>query len=278
MIRVICVTDNNVKPGSLFQGEHGLCFRIETDSGCVFLDSGATSQVLSHNLDQLPTPSQPVMGVVLSHAHYDHTGGLSELLSRYPGISIFGSPNIFQFRQRFSVRNGVYNDIGMAMTQEEMQQLGKLDLSSQPQMILPEVWTTGEIPNRDEPEGRSPRHFVHQDGVYLPDPYQDDLSIVLRVSGGIVVICGCCHAGLLNTLAHVSGLFPDPILAIAGGTHLVEADDDHLQRVIRVLHDRYASPKLYVNHCTGQKATLTLTEAFPGLVEPCPAGTILQFE
>jgi 7,8-dihydropterin-6-yl-methyl-4-(beta-D-ribofuranosyl)aminobenzene 5'-phosphate synthase len=275
MIRLTCVIDNNVKPNSTFQGEHGLCFRIETDSGFLFLDTGASPQVLSHNLDLLPPAHGSLLGLVLSHAHYDHTGGLPTILKRYPGIPIFASPHIFE--RRFSLREGIYRDIGMDTARQELEQAAQLQLNSQPTMITPGIWTTGEILNRHEPEGRSPRHFVRREDTYIPDPYQDDMSLVLQTPKGLVVICGCCHAGLLNTLAHVSGLFPDPVQAIVGGTHLVEADDSHLQHVIDTLQDTYNRPYLYVNHCTGSEALNTLSEAFPRLTQPCPAGTVLQF-
>ena len=90
------------------------------------------------------------------------------------------------------------------------------------------------------------------------------------------MICGCCHAGLLNTLAHVRRTFGPDITTVAGGTHLLHADEAHLQRVMEVLRELDV-PQLYLNHCTGQRAYVTLAQAFGEKVAPCPAGTRLNF-
>jgi 7,8-dihydropterin-6-yl-methyl-4-(beta-D-ribofuranosyl)aminobenzene 5'-phosphate synthase len=142
--------------------------------------------------------------------------------------------------------------------------------------ILPGVWTTGEITDRAEPEGRSANHLVRGAEGWEPDPYRDDMALVLETDEGLVVICGCCHAGLLNTLAHVRRTFGANITAVAGGTHLLHADEAHLRRVIEVLRELRV-PRLYLNHCTGLRAYVTLAQAFGDEVAPCPAGTMLSF-
>jgi 7,8-dihydropterin-6-yl-methyl-4-(beta-D-ribofuranosyl)aminobenzene 5'-phosphate synthase len=93
-----------------------------------------------------------------------------------------------------------------------------------------------------------------------------------------VLLCGCCHAGLLNTLAHVQRMFERPIVAIAGGLHLTSAATDHLQRVGEVLAGMESVQRVYPNHCTGEAAFVTLTLTLgPSVVRPCPAGTVLEF-
>jgi 7,8-dihydropterin-6-yl-methyl-4-(beta-D-ribofuranosyl)aminobenzene 5'-phosphate synthase len=111
------------------------------------------------------------------------------------------------------------------------------------------------------------------------------MSLVLETRQGLVVICGCCHAELLNTLAHVRRTFQRPIVAVLGGTHLIDAGEAQLRRVASELRDTYGSPHLYLNHCTGQRAYVALVNAFPGQgptgndrVNPCPAGTTLTFD
>ena len=140
------------------------------------------------------------------------------------------------------------------------------------------MWTTGEISERDELEGQSPRLFVTEGAGWRPDAYQDDMSLVVGNPGGLVVVCGCCHAGLLNTLAHIRRQSGQPISAILGGTHLLNAKAAEVQHVTDVLRDVYASPRLYLNHCTGERAFVALAAAFGDLAHGCPAGTTLTFE
>ena len=129
-----------------------------------------------------------------------------------------------------------------------------------------------------QPEGRSARHMIRVGDDWQPDPYGDDMSLVIEIPEGLVVICGCCHAGLLNTLGHVKRVFQRPILSVLGGTHLVEADETQLRRVIDVLRDVHGSPRLHLNHCTGTPALMTLARAFGDRVSHFPAGTTLEIQ
>lgn len=93
---------------------------------------------------------------------------------------------------------------------------------------------------------------------------------------GLAVLCGCCHAGLLNTLAHVRRVFSTHIAAVVGGTHLLHADEAHLRRVIEA-SGKLGMPRVYLNHCTGLRAYIALARAFGERIAPCPAGTALSF-
>ena len=276
MKRIFCVVDNQVKRSSFFRGEHGVSFWIETSQVGILFDTGLSGTVLLHNLDLMEINLRDIGGVVLSHAHYDHTGGLPKLLSEKPGLPLYASPDIF--RSRFSIRNGQYKSIGMPMTEDEFSLKADLNLNSSPVEVLPGLWTSGEISQRTEPEGRSVQHFVSKGDSWAPDPYRDDMSMVLETAGGMVLICGCCHAGLLNTMAHVSRTFQRRIISVLGGTHLVTADDLYLKHVINTLRDDYELESFYPNHCTGEHAYLMLANAFGDKIKPCPVGTIVNFD
>jgi 7,8-dihydropterin-6-yl-methyl-4-(beta-D-ribofuranosyl)aminobenzene 5'-phosphate synthase len=213
--------------------------------------------------------------LILSHAHNDHTGSL-EALCRQIRLPLYASPDLF--RPRFSLRDGRYTSIGLSLIKEQLGELTDLHLSQTQVEVMPGMWTTGEIRERPEPQGSSPRLFVPDGDGWRPDPYQDDMSLVVETQGGLVLVCGCCHAGLLNTLAHVRRMFQQPISAIVGGTHLLSANVVQLQHVTEVLRDTYGSPRLYLNHCTGEQAFVALAAAFGDLVHICPAGTVLAFE
>lgn len=175
-----------------------------------------------------------------------------------------------------SASEGRIESIGLALTREALARRADLHLKAEPAEIAPGAWTTGEIRIRPEPEGRSARHLVREGDGWAPNPYRDDQALVLKTGSGLVVVCGCCHAGLLNTLAHVRRTFGGEIAAVAGGFHLVDAAEPQLRHTIEVLKT-YGSPQLYPNHCTGEQAYVALASAFGERVAPCPAGTVLPF-
>jgi len=312
-MRVTCVVDDAVQRSSSFWGEHGIAFLIETGVGRVLFDAGQSGAVLLHNLELLGVDPATIDALAISHAHYDHSGGLRALLELVrPGVPLYANPDLF--RQRFSQREDAAalpsdhegaaalpsdkegaaalpsrqkegpQSIGLALTREELAARLTLKLSAEPQEIIPGVWTTGEILDRPDPMGSSDHHFVLEGGSFVADPYLDDMALVLEVEDELVLLCGCCHAGLLNTLAHVQSSFERPIVAIAGGLHLTSASADHLQRVGEVLaraderHTMESVQRVYPNHCTGEAAFIALTlKLGPSIVHACPAGTVMQF-
>ena len=273
--RIICVVNDTAEKGSNLQSEHGLSFWIHTEHGTVLLDTGQTPGVFLHNFKALKLSFQDIDLLVLSHAHYDHTGGLEAVLSNNTKLTVFAHPDLF--RSRYALRQGEYQSIGLALDQSSLKQRVKLNLSDAPTEILPNLWTTGEISERPEPVGGSPHLFIRNGADWQPDPYRDDISLVLRTNQGLVVICGCCHAGILNTLFHVERKFKEPILAVLGGLHLLYAEDQYLEHVVDVLDKRFPDMSLYLNHCTGENAFKKLANAFGNRVKACPAGTIVNF-
>jgi 7,8-dihydropterin-6-yl-methyl-4-(beta-D-ribofuranosyl)aminobenzene 5'-phosphate synthase len=279
MIILHCMVENSVQHGSALWGEHGVSFAIETPEGKILFDTGQSGDVLVHNATLMDIHLDQFDALAISHAHYDHTGGLERYLAfARPGIPLYANPGLFQ--ERFSKKGEQPESIGLHLTKDQLAMCTDLHLKAEPAEILPGVWTTGIIQDRSEFVGRSANHCVHENGVWLPDPYQDDLSLVLDAQDGLVVVCGCCHAGLLNTLAQVRRTFHKRIQAVIGGTHLISTSPKALTHAVEVLKSYVTEGvmSLYPNHCTGERAYLALAQVFGEQVQPCPAGTRLRFD
>lgn len=208
MIKITCLVDNAVEPGSLFWGEHGLAFLIESKDGRLLFDTGGSGSILLHNMQSTRIDPRSISALAISHAHRDHTGGLPAMLGLRPGLPLYANRDLL--RERFRRRNGRIESCGLPLRPAELQRRADLRLSTERQEILPGVWTAGEIAERPHPEGRGPYHVVRQGEAWAPDPYRDDMALVLENPAGLVLVCGCCHAGLLNTLAHVRRKQQDP--------------------------------------------------------------------
>jgi len=276
-MRVICVVDDAVQRSSPFWGEHGLAFLIETEGGRLLFDTGQSGTVLLHNLELLGIDPETIDALAISHAHYDHTGGLPALLKQVsPGMPLYAHPDLF--RERLSRREGKVRPAGLSMTRSELAAQVTLELGATPQETISGLWTTGEISERPEPGGSSDYHRMREGDDFVADAYRDDMALVLQTDRGLLLLCGCCHAGLLNTLAHVQRTFEWPIAVIAGGLHLTSATADDLGRAGDVLAAMPALQRVYPNHCTGETAFVTLTQRLgPSVVHPCPVGTVLEF-
>jgi len=272
-MKIVCVVDNQAVEETGLLTEHGLAFWIETDHGNVLFDTGQSEKVLFQNLEGLNLSVHAINQLVLSHSHYDHTGGLAAVLQKNPNVTLHAHSNLLT--PRYSFKNGEYRQIGLTSNQIELSE-SRTKLTDLSCEILPGLWSTGEIRERSELEGRSKHHFIRNATGWMPDPYLDDLSLVAQTTEGLVVICGCCHAGLLNTLQHVRNMFSIPITTVIGGVHLVSADEQSLKYIIGVLSSEYPNLTYYLNHCTGQAAFEIMVQTFGDRVKACPAGTVIE--
>jgi 7,8-dihydropterin-6-yl-methyl-4-(beta-D-ribofuranosyl)aminobenzene 5'-phosphate synthase len=278
VISLCCIVDNCVLRGSHLWGEHGAAFLIVTRDGQALFDTGQSGAVLIHNTSCMGIDLNRIDALALSHAHYDHTGGLPSVLEHCrSNLPLYASPDIFQ--ARYARRGDELVSIGLQLDRETLMQRLDLRLSAIPTEILPGVWTTGVISERPEIEGRSFQHGILINDEWQPDPYRDDISLVIEHPQGLIVLCGCCHAGLLNTLMHIRRNFGQNILAILGGTHLASTTPSILASVVERLRtlNQGNPPQLFLNHCTGERAFLALSKQFGEQVQPFPSGLRLTF-
>ena len=278
-MRITCLVDNCVQRGSALWGAHGLSFLIETDGGNVLYDVGPELVVLEHNLRAMGLEGAEIAALALSHGHADHTGALAGALALFPDVPVYANPGLLE--PRYSVRGGELQGAGM-QDESLVEQLGpRLRDSREPQEIVPGVRTTGAVCPRPFPPGISQHHRVRRDGELVQDPYDDDMSLVLEVKDGIALVCGCCHAGLRNTLALLRSQEARPLVAIVGGTHLMNAGEAEIEQLVEALRAEgelrlEGAPRLYLNHCTGERALGVLQQAFGEQVVACPAGTVID--
>ena len=276
---------NDITPtNSEFKSNHGQAFLIDTPDIKLLFDTGKSGKIFLHNMTKLAINPDDIGVIVLSHGHNDHTGGLFNLLKARTikkQILLIAHPDIFLPKGKFqSEKKTTIKNIGFSKIPEKSKNILNFHLTKEPFEITPYVISLGEINNRPFKEGISKSFVYNLNGKWLPDKIIDDLSLIIKTKNGLVLLCGCCHAGLLNTLLKVESLFPGiKINSIIGGTHMFQFSVEEVDFVARRLKEKYFSPKLFLNHCTGNNTMDQLSEIYNNiLVERCLIGNSLTFE
>jgi len=272
-VRITILCDNTAASIGLI-GEHGFSALIEQDNKKVLFDTGQ-GVGLVHNADLLGVDLTGITEVVLSHGHYDHTGGLKDLLLQTRGTRITAHPHIFQ--PKYARRNGVMRYIGIPFSQEAIEGWGgELRFSEEAVEIAPGIITTGAVPRLIPFEGGDQDLLVKTEKGYVEDELLDDLSLVVETPHGAVVLLGCAHAGLINTLTHVKALTgKDSFHWVLGGTHLGFYGPERLDEVIGELRS-FSIDNIGVSHCTGLFAGARLAQEMGQRFRFCTVGTVIE--
>lgn len=281
-VRIVNVYNNVALLDRNLKGGHGSSYNIRINGREILFDVGWKGRLLMHNIRALGIDVDEIERLVLSHGHRDHTDGLASFLKARTNntrLPITVHPDALELKTAkrwiFRIR------LGMPKLGPKLVQKVEFQLTKNPEEILPNLFSTGEIPiaERLEKPGIVSSAFHEVDGKRVWDPVADDLSLVLRTKNGLVIVAGCCHAGLLNTCTKATRLFGRKIHAVIGGTHMIEYSKEDIDHVGDVLEETYGIPLLYLNHCTGTKAIDQLRSRFgPNVVRDCFVGAELTFE
>ncbi len=269
MIEITAVCENAVygQPGLL--AEHGWSAWVDTGRGKLLWDCGQ-GMALESNARKLGLDLSEAKAILLSHHHYDHTGGLLAALRLSAGRSgrpmpVLAHPGLFR-RDSFSVRKGKEPSPSfMPFTREELEAAGaEFDLSSEWRSVAEGVHLTGEVPRETDYEtGDSALMRRLPDGSLERDPVTDDQSLVIEDGDGLAVVLGCSHSGIVNILRHISRKTgKSRFKAVLGGTHLGPLSQSVATKCIDALLEEFDIELLGVSHCTGPKVASRLAQRF----------------
>ncbi len=272
-IELTIVVENTAVEASLAT-EHGLAVHVASGGRNFLLDSSATPEALAANAAGLGIDLSAVDGVVISHGHLDHVGGIGAVLKARPGLRVYAHPAVFV--ERFSDRpNQPARQIGWRSGPEDLADRGGVFCPVQaPQTLAEGIVISGPIP------GQQPdidKFIVRTERGRRRDEFADEVFLMLRGGSGWVVLTGCCHRGLPNTLraaGHLAGA--EPIAAVMGGFHLGPAGPADLAAAADAI-EQVNPVAIYPCHCTGRTGREFLAKRFPARVEQIHGGTRLSF-
>tara|TARA_B100001057_G_scaffold402432_1_gene414361 strand:+ start:72 stop:902 length:831 start_codon:yes stop_codon:yes gene_type:complete len=235
-------------------GEWGFSALIEFDGQKILFDTGSRENTVLQNAKELNIDLKDIENVYLSHNHKDHTGGLINLKQNFPNS--FSTVHVGEgiFYPRSSSKGG---DHYILKNKGKIKNLGvNFVYHKKANQISPGVWTTGQVPRvYDEKNWSKLGKMINSSGNKVEDTIPEDQSLFFDTEDGIVLISGCGHAGIVNTLEHVKKIIPNrPISRVIGGFHLLKLNNKKLEWTANKMLE--SGVKYFVGaHCTGINST-----------------------
>lgn len=270
-IEVLILADNTAAaPG--ITTEHGLSMWVSVDGKHILFDTGM-GVALPENVAALGVDLRQTDCIALSHGHFDHTGGLPYV------FGMAASPRIFLHPDALGMRYGClqtppHKPIGMRpdIAESLIARTEDIIFTTCPMQISDHAWITGPVPRRTAFEDTGGPFFVDE-ACQIKDAIADDQAIWLETAEGIVLLLGCAHSGVVNTIEYVSALtHGSPVHAIIGGMHLLNASGERLEATVRALK-QFRVERIAPCHCTGDNVLPFLLEQFPKQCVQAGAGS-----
>lgn len=260
-ITILC--ENTVTSPGLI-GEHGFAAFVETPDESILFDTGQGFSLVQNSL-RLQKDLREVKKVVLSHGHFDHTGGLLAFLGLHGPVDIIAHPDVLSERFRWMPVGKEERPVSIGIPWREAYLTtrgARFKWVHEFTEIGENIFITGEVPRHAEFETGDPKFVVRENGQWHSDPFRDDYSLILKTPDGLVIVLGCAHAGLINILDHaIRCTGEERIYAILGGTHLGFSSSLQLDMTIQHLK-RYHLQFIATSHCTGQAPIARLAREF----------------
>ncbi|MCD6396841.1 MAG: MBL fold metallo-hydrolase, partial [Spirochaetaceae bacterium] len=196
--------------------------------------------------------------VILSHGHYDHSGGLRSLIDITDKFELILGEGFFN--EKYGYKNGSYEFLGNNFNRKFLQEknLSYKFVNNDLNEILPGIYVITNFPRIHKDEVINTRFKLLKDGEFISDPFNDEVLVAVDTPEGLVILLGCSHPGMKNMMDAARNLLEKPIYAVLGGTHLVEANDGSLDISMDYLN-KGEMKVIGVSHCTGQKAMTELS-------------------
>jgi 7,8-dihydropterin-6-yl-methyl-4-(beta-D-ribofuranosyl)aminobenzene 5'-phosphate synthase len=256
------------------KGEHGVSFFISYGENSLIFDTGQ-SDLFIKNSQQMNISMDGMCSVILSHGHYDHTGGLPHLLNHLDSpLKVYIHPQalIEKYRSSIETERGKKSGYIGSPPLTETPKSVEIIKVTKPIITDENFILTGQIPRKSGNTEHLTGFIVDENGSVIADPIEDSQALILTTTEGLVIVTGCAHAGLANIIDYskkITGI--DKVKALVGGFHLLNSSDIEIEAIIERLQQEDIET-IAPCHCTGKRAQVDLLRAFPGKVKSISTG------
>ena len=248
VIRITALMENMAGREDL-RAEHGLSLLIEYGDRRVLFDCGQSGAFLE-NARCLGISLEDLDAVMLSHSHYDHARGYRDLAASGKAAPVLYTGTGF-FEPKYSRQEEGYSDRSCGFEREfpEEHRVCHREVENMAE-IFPGMWLLTGFPRKAAFETIPEKFLRKTETGYLPDDFHDEVCLVLEAEGGVVMLVGCSHPGIVNMVTEVKARLGKPVRAVFGGTHLSEAPIERLRSTLDALADAGVET-LGFCHCSG---------------------------
>lgn len=271
-LQITTLIENEPDDKGALKCEHGLSLYIEFQGKKILFDTGQTGAFLE-NAKALGKSLEAVDYILISHGHYDHSGGVPRLLESLEKklvlsedkptdkIPMLVGTEFFHPKYK-QLPDGSWHYNGNPFEEEKIDKAPVVlqKITEDMTYIAENIVVFKNFKRYTNFEGTNPKFFVKQSRTKI-DEFVDEIALGLITTKGIVLVVGCSHVGIVNILENVIERTKLPIYAVLGGTHLVEAGEERLQETIKAFQKRKVQ-RLAVSHCTGEQGMLYAKRAF----------------
>lgn len=254
--------------------EHGWAVFIETDQGNFLFDTGQGKSIVN-NTQYFNKDLSTIKGIIISHHHIDHTGGLLNVLEQIDKVKVYSHPDLF--KNSYVIDEGKQRNIGIPFRREILESRGaQFKFNNSFREIVPDLMLSGEIPRLTEFEKGSKKFLLKTKEGYTQDLIFDDQTLIVNTEKGLIIILGCSHSGIINIINHIiDKTGQNHIRTIIGGTHLGPASEETKEKTIQALK-KFDIEKIGVSHCTGLETSMRLFQEFGDRFFFCNVGSIID--
>lgn len=291
-VEIRVLADGNVQAGRVI-GEAGFAalVRVRYDDSSEFqflFDTAGGTLALEHNVklmkEMLDRDLSSIEMIILSHGHWDHVAGVLKIINMIEKpVPVLCHPDAL-LHKIFTEESGKKHEIGIHeyYSESELEDKTKVISTKEPYEVADGIMTTGVVPRTNDFEkltGNLQKITTTRNGKETPDLIEDDLSVIFQMKdGSVVILTGCCHSGVVNTVDHAVSLTgSSSVIGIVGGLHLHDASKERLTKTIEYLN-HYPLSTVGACHCTGLKGRAALMYAFEKPFKDVGAGSVLKFE